>query len=104
VGDVLTTAIILGIAAAVLLVLLGVVDLRTYLFVIKLRDGRAVVSRGKVTSDFVDAVAEVCGEFGVKSGWVGAVRRGPRDARLEYSRSNPKACPQRLRNVWGIGR
>ena len=102
--ELLPTLVIFAIVAAVLLVLLGVVDLRTYQFLIKIRDGRAIVTRGKVTSDFVETVVEVCREYAVKSGWVGGVRRGPRETRLVFSRSIPKPCQQRLRNVWGISK
>lgn len=100
----LPSLIVLAIAGVVALMLFGVIDVRNYSFVIRITEGRAVVSRGKATPEFVDVVAEICSEYGVKSGWVGGLRRGREETRLVFSRSITRPCQQRLRNAWGMMR
>ncbi|MDB5312485.1 MAG: hypothetical protein JWO38_6687 [Gemmataceae bacterium] len=93
--------IVFGVAAGVLLAALWVADGRNYVFWIRVTDGRPVVRRGVITAAFLEHVGEVCREYGVRSGWVGGVRRGRR-TRLVFSRSLPPGCRQRLRNVWPL--
>jgi hypothetical protein len=70
-----------------------------YVLVIRVRGGRPVVQKGKVTAAFLAEVADICRESGVASGWVGGVRQGKRVA-LRFSRHFPPGVQQRLRNEW----
>jgi hypothetical protein len=72
-----------------------------YVFEIRVRDGRPVVRRGKVTAAFLGTVAAVCRESGVARGWIGGVPDGPR-VRLRFSRHFPPGPRQRLRNEWHL--
>lgn len=68
-------------------------------FVVRVRDGRPVARRGKVTESFLRVVEDVFREFGLRSGAVWGVRRGRRIA-LGFSPGVPAAARQRLRNWW----
>jgi hypothetical protein len=74
-----------------------------YVFVVRVKGETATATRGKVTTGFVQEVAEACREFGVVSGWVGGVRRGKQVA-LAFSMGIPARCRQRLRNAWALHR
>lgn len=72
-----------------------------YAFLICIAGGVPRVTRGKVTSAFLQQVGEVCAEEGLSRGWVGGVPRG-RQMALVFSRSIPPPCRQRLRNLWAL--
>jgi hypothetical protein len=69
------------------------------LFVVTVRAGRAVTTRGNATAAFVAAVGDVCREFGISSGAVRGIPTGPRVA-LRFTAHFPPAAQQRLRNWW----
>lgn len=68
-------------------------------FVVRIRDGVPQAAKGKVTTAFLAAMAEVCRDFAVSSGEVRGVRRRGRIS-LWFSSSIPPAAGQRLRNWW----
>jgi hypothetical protein len=70
-----------------------------YAFVVRIETGLLRVTRGKVTTAFLEALGRACSEVGVSDGWVGGVHRGQR-VTLAFSRGIPVACQQRLRNLW----
>jgi hypothetical protein len=70
-----------------------------YVFIVRIQSGRPRVIRGKVTAAFLDAVDDVCTQHHVQSGAVRGVERGRRTS-LAFSAGIPKACQQRLRNLW----
>lgn len=72
-----------------------------YVFVVRIDKGVPRVAKGKVTMAFVHEVEQVCAEAQLATGWLGGVRRGHGIA-LAFSRSIPRACQQRLRNLWPI--
>ena len=74
-----------------------------YLFVVRISQGKPRLVKGKATAAFLQQVNETCSQAGLKSGWVGGVRRGKHVA-LVFSRSFPQACRQQLRNIWVIQR
>jgi hypothetical protein len=87
--------------AGVLLIAFWMVNTQRYEFVIVIRSGTAQLRRGKATAAFVDQVAQVCREHNVVRGWVGGIRERRR-LKLAFSRSVPRACRQRLRNLWQL--
>jgi hypothetical protein len=74
-----------------------------YVFEIQVKEGRAAVRRGKVTSVFLEHVALACRESGIVRGWIGGVWHKRRVA-LRFSRHFPPGLQQRLRNVWEFAR
>jgi hypothetical protein len=68
-------------------------------FVVRVRDGNAVATSGKVTAPFLAAVSDVSREFGLHDSEVRGVARGRRIA-LTFSSRFPPAARQRLRNWW----
>ena len=72
-----------------------------YVFLVRIEDGKPHVLRGKVTPVFLGRVAEVCGQAGVRRGWVGGVPRG-KGVVLSFSRTFPPGLQQQLRNQWGL--
>ena len=70
-------------------------------FEIRLKNGVARRTRGKVTAAFLGDVQETCRTLGVTSG---AIRGKPLGGRivLEFSGPIPPICQQRLRNLWMI--
>ncbi|HEV3145657.1 MAG TPA: DUF3634 family protein [Gemmataceae bacterium] len=72
-----------------------------YVFEIRVREGKPVVRKGKVTAAFLAEVAAVCRECSVSAGWVGGVMQGKRVA-LRFSRQFPPGAQQRLRNEWAL--
>ncbi|OAI38641.1 hypothetical protein AYO40_06480 [Planctomycetaceae bacterium SCGC AG-212-D15] len=74
-----------------------------YVFVVQIDGGVLRVTKGKVTSAFLQVIEEACARNGVRRGWVGGVSRG-REIGLVFSRSIPPACRQQLRNLWVMER
>jgi Protein of unknown function (DUF3634) len=71
------------------------------LFVIRIRQGAPVATRGKVTEAFLAAIAELCEEHGIQDGEIRGVPRGRRIS-LWFSKGLPSGFCQRLRNWWVI--
>jgi len=76
---------------------------RRYLFVVRVKDGMARVSRGKLTQAYLEEIHEVCREARIARGWIGGIRRGRRVV-LAFSYNIPTPCQQRLRNLWMLHR
>jgi hypothetical protein len=72
-----------------------------YAFVVRIDNGLPRVTRGKLTTAFLEALGRACSDTGVSHGWIGGVHRGRR-VTLAFSRSIPVACQQRLRNLWAL--
>jgi hypothetical protein len=68
-------------------------------FVVKVRGGKPVAARGKVTDQFLSAIDEVCAEFAVTSAEILGVAHGKRIA-LQFSSAIPEPARQRIRNWW----
>lgn len=72
---------------------------RRRVFVIRIRDGVAVLVRGKVSPAFVAEVGDVVKRFNIRHGAIyGVPKRGK--VGLSFSRSVPATSHQALRNVW----
>jgi len=69
------------------------------IFKIRVAKGDLRVTRGKVTADFQNQVAEIVHQWKLTRGWIAAVRRGRRST-LVFSYSVPAGCRQQLRNLW----
>lgn len=93
-----TTAIV-GVAVAAAVAIAWLLANANYLFWVRIRNGVPTVAHGKVSRPFLQDLADVLGEFPIERGWVGGVRQGMR-VKLEFSRSIPEPCRQRLRNLW----
>jgi hypothetical protein len=70
-----------------------------YVFLVRVRHGVPRLTRGKLTGVFLQELGQACAESTVRRGWIAGVHRGWR-VRLEFSRSIPAPCRQRLRNLW----
>src|SRR5438270_7188611 len=92
-----------GVVAAAVVAVAWLAANAPYVFWVKIRNGVPTVGRGKVARPFLQDLADVLGEYPVERGWVGGVRRGLH-VRLEFSRSIPEPCRQRLRNLWNAQR
>ena len=90
---------LVGLVAAAFLLALQ----RRYLFVVRVKDGRARIASGKLTSAFLEEIDQVCRDAGVTRGWIGGIRRGRRVV-LAFSYNIPSPCQQRLRNLWMLHR
>lgn len=69
-----------------------------YVFIVRIRNGRPSVARGKVMKAFLEDVAEVCSRENVSSGTIKGVRKGNRIV-MVFSRGIPPYCRQQLRNI-----
>jgi hypothetical protein len=72
-----------------------------YCFIVRLKAGSPRIVKGVLTAAFLDEVAGVCREAGIRRGWLGGVRRGKRLV-LSFSWHFPAPIRQRLRNIWAI--
>ena len=95
-----------GTSSIVVLVIVGVLAFCLFakppaMFVVRIRHGAPVATRGRVTEAFLATIAELCAEHGVQSGEVRGVPRGRRIS-LWFSRRLPSSFRQRLRNWWAI--
>jgi len=88
-----------GVVLAVVAFILQAAFRQNFQFVIHINGDQLRIAKGKVRADFLDEAREVCGEFGVTSGWIGGVKRGKAIA-LKFSANIPPPCQQRLRNLW----
>jgi hypothetical protein len=70
-----------------------------YAFVIRVRNGRTRLSRGKATQRFMEEVGEICQQHDVTRGTIrGFLVR--RRLLLAFSWNIPRPCRQRIRNIW----
>src|SRR5262245_17237844 len=70
-------------------------------FVLRIREGKVRVGRGKPPPHFVHECEQLCETWNVQSGAVKGIRRGRR-IRLDFSRAVPEEHHQRFRNLWGL--
>src|SRR5947209_7840772 len=97
------TFAVIGVVAAAVVAVAWLLANTNYVFWVKIRNGVPAVGRGKVARPVLQDLADVLGEYPIERGWVGGVRRGLR-VKLEFSRSIPEPCRQRLRNLWNAQR
>jgi hypothetical protein len=70
-------------------------------FIIRIRNGKPQVRKGKVTDALLRFVAEICQEFGLQKGEIRGVVRGLRIS-LWFSSNIAPAARQRMRNWWAL--
>jgi hypothetical protein len=70
-------------------------------FVVRLTEGRPRAAQGRVTSNFLAEVADVCRRHGIASGTIRGLVRNGRIA-LSFSGNFPAECQQQLRNIWAV--
>jgi hypothetical protein len=70
-----------------------------YLFIVVVKDGKVIRSKGAVPRIFLDAVDAVCRDSPSFSGTIRGVMRG-KQIRLVFSRQVPQNLQQRFRNAW----
>jgi hypothetical protein len=66
---------------------------------VRIANGRARVTRGRVPPSFVDELVAIFEDAGIESGWICSTPDGNR-TRLSFSKSIPEGVRQRVRNVW----
>lgn len=70
-------------------------------FVVRVRRGVPIVTRGTVTPAFVADLAEVLRQHGVRRGAVYGARRGGAVV-IGFSPGFPQGARQKVRNVWSM--
>jgi|SRR6476660_1806685 hypothetical protein len=94
--------VILSIAVIVAPVVVSwVVSASTRVWVVRLRNGKPVLVKGKIPPMVVSELSEVLKRHGVRRGALYGVKRRGMVA-LGFSRSIPQKCRQALRNVWSM--
>lgn len=90
----------LGIAIGIgLLIGLWVIDRLGEIFCISVRDGRALVVRGRINASLLEGLADVAARAKIPRGTIRAVK-GEHHARLVF-RGIDDGTAQRMRNVFG---
>jgi Protein of unknown function (DUF3634) len=84
------------------LILAWQVPARGRVFVIRVRNGVPVVTRGKITQGFLAEVADVVRRNGIRRGSIFGLSRRGGSINLGFSRTIPANCRQSLRNVWSM--
>jgi hypothetical protein len=74
-----------------------------YVMLIKIREGKPRIVKGKMTAAFAERITDVCQEFGIAHGWIGGIAQGKLIV-LQFSRSFAPLPRQRLRNEWQVTR
>jgi hypothetical protein len=87
--------LVLALLAAVVLVAWW----HRHAFIVRMKHGKPRLLKGKLTAAFLEELAEVCRESGVRHGWLGGIRRGKRIS-LVFSWHFSAPVRQRLRNLW----
>lgn len=72
-----------------------------YVFFVRIKEGRPLVQKGKLSVNFLAAITEVCQEGQIHRGWLGGVQRNRRIS-LVFSRDFSPRQQQRLRNEWNL--
>jgi hypothetical protein len=72
-------------------------------FVVELKEGKALVKRGKVQSRFLRSCEQIAADCAVREGTIRGIRRG-RGISLAFSRALPESTHQRFRNAWILER
>ncbi len=83
---------------AVVVVTLLLIRMHT-LFVLRIRNGQAVLLRGKAPPGFVDACNDICRLYRIERGEIRGVR-GAGTVQLRFSNDIPERARQPFRNVW----
>src|ERR1700676_4753484 len=63
---------------AVLAAVVAIAVWHRYRFIVRLRSGSPRLLKGKVTAAFLDDLASICRDAGIRRGWLGGVGRGKR--------------------------
>lgn len=97
----LTTLLItvLGLSAAMVLLLVFFLRQTKVRFVVELREGAAAVRRGDPPSSFVRACADVARLYRLRQGRITGIRTGD-GIELRFSDDIPDRVRQPFRNVW----
>jgi len=90
-----------GVAFAAALFVMWALLRPRYDFVVRIVDGVAKTTRGRVLSVQLDEINSLCRGFGLKRGWVGGVRTR-KHVRLYFSSNLPPEFRQRMRNMWDL--
>ncbi len=93
--DMAATIIFCGLVAFVIWAILQ----SRYLFVIQIRVGKVVRSRGRVPQFFLEDVEAICRENPSFTGTIRGLSRG-KQIRLVFSSRIPGNLQQRFRNAW----
>lgn len=94
------TWLVLGVLALALLPLIISIRRGTELFLIKVRDGEAIFSRGRMPQSLLDDIADIVGSPRIERAELHAVRRGGQPE-LVVRGDVSSDQRQRLRNVLG---
>lgn len=94
------TWLVLGVLALALLPLIVSIRRGTELFLIKVRDGEAIFSRGRMPQSLLDDIGDIVGSPRIERAELQAVRRGGQPELVVRGDVSPDQR-QRLRNVLG---
>jgi hypothetical protein len=72
-------------------------------FVIRVRDGKVSVARGKLSRKFLEDCQHLISECNIQHATIRGFSKGNRVS-LKFSRHIPASCHQRFRNIWGFHR
>jgi hypothetical protein len=72
-----------------------------YVFFIRIRNGKATATKGKLVGKFLRDVEDALQVEQVRDGWIGAVHDRQRCLRLVFPKSWHFGAQQRIRNIWG---
>ena len=70
-------------------------------FVLRIREGKVRVAKGKPPPEFTHQCQVLCETWNVRHGAVKGLRRGRRIS-LGFARGIPEEHCQRFRNLWGL--
>ncbi len=73
------------------------------LFTIRIKNGKAFLENGKLTSAFLGDCTDIARKNGISSGWIWGYT-SPGGARMEFSSGINKGDRQRFRNAAGVHR
>ena len=70
-------------------------------FVIRVRDGKVSVARGKLSRKFLEDCQHLISECNIQYANIRGFSKANRVS-LKFSRHIPASCHQRFRNIWGF--
>lgn len=71
----------------------------TSLFIIRLENGKAQLTKGRVPRGFLSDITDAMPDMGIKTGVIKGVRQNTY-IRISFSDDIPAEFHQRLRNIW----
>jgi hypothetical protein len=72
-------------------------------FVIRVRDGKVSLARGRLSKKFLEDCQNLISECGIPHATIRGFSKADRVS-LRFSRHVPASCHQRFRNIWGFHR